>query len=97
MAQRLIKITDRWAALELVNPKNGPVMHEDRVAARQSAGAMRADLIGVAGSARSVLAFGKSIGARPIYDREERLPRNCEEIWSSGRTMILDNVNGGGT
>ncbi len=47
----------------------------------------------VATGAESILEFGKSLGAEPIFDPGERLPRDCSEIWSRGQTMIVESRN----
>lgn len=94
MAERLRQIADQWAAFELLDPVNGPVLREDRVVARHNASAIRAHLRGVDVGSASIMSFGEALGADPVYDPGERLPRDCAEIWSSGRTMIVDGRNG---
>ena len=83
MAERLRQIADRWAAFELLDPVNGPVLREDRVVARHNASAIRAHLRGVDVGAASLAGFGGALGAKPIYDPGERLAarlrRNLEE------------------
>lgn len=93
MAQRLRDIADRWTAFDLLDPANGPVMREDRVEARHNASVIRTNLAGVAISAASVVEFGKTVGAKAIFDQGERLPRDCAEIWSTGQTMIVAPAN----
>ena len=90
MAERLRQIADRWSAFELLDPANGDVLREDRVEARHNASAIRAHLRGVDVGATSVLGFGRALKAAPIYDSGERVPRDCSEVWSTGRTMIVE-------
>lgn len=93
MSQRLREMTDRWTAFELLDPANGPILREDRVEARHNASAIRTNLKGIAVGAESLLLFGKSLGAEAIYDPGERMPRDCNEIWSRSQTMIVGEPN----
>lgn len=88
MAQRLREIADRWTTFELLDQANGPVMREDRVEARHNASVIRANLAGIQIGSRAVIDYGQTIGAVPIFDPGERLPRDCSEIWRTGQTMI---------
>ncbi len=90
MSQRMREIADRWSAFELLEPSFGAVLPQDRALARQNASAIRANLLGIGVGARSIGSFGEALNARAIFDRGERVPRDCAEIWKRGQTMIVE-------
>lgn len=81
-------IIDKWLMLAVLDPELGEAQTGDRVNARHDAAQMLSALRRIEIVSGKMIAWAERNDVEPFFGGG-RLPRNCQDIWSSG-TMLPD-------
>jgi hypothetical protein len=86
------ELENQWSRLALLSPELGNVSVHDRNFARETAVAIKANLVTIRGTSSEILRMAQRLGLEPkILGESFRFARNCDEFEQFGRDFASTN------